>query len=508
MSDETLRNPSRRDVLNALGASALVGALSVPSSAAAQDESGLFDVSYSSRDFGLTSIDEAFGLRDEIVALLGPGVAEDVHVVQDTDGHFGIIYDRDGDQASSKRVAASHARTLVPHGFKIAVDIQDSGYHRLWNVAFGKGANLDALKRDYAEVEGILGDSIRKQLVIEKRNDGEFALVYKRSGDHSGAASASQRLAGLLRSGGYNNGATPIVERNNDVIFGESSHLDEVIQRERVQRVERSTPRVVAATSGDLEAEIERYIAGQRRAGRVSDDEHTSWSVYDFLTGDKLVSINEDVPRQCASMVKPLVALAFMHEVNRGRLTYGPQSRANLEASIQRSSNGATNWLMRAVGGPLAVQRVLQREYGHVVPDTQIVEYIPTSGRTYRNKASAHDYSRFLFQLWNGNLPQSRELRRVMALPGRDRIYSGASRVPTGTGVWNKTGSTAMLCGDMGILSARGRDGARVPYTIIGIIEKDRRTGSYGSWISTRGNVIRGVSNIVYGHMKARHDLV
>jgi len=94
-----------------------------------------------------------------------------------------------------------------------------------------------------------------------------------------------------------------------------------------------------------------------------------------------------------------------------------------------------------------------------------------------------------------------------MGLPGIDRLYTDARQVPQGTQVFNKTGSTAMCCGDMGILVARGRDGKRYPYIVIGIIESGHRASSYGPWISRRADVIREVSNLVYLDMKKRHPL-
>ena len=97
--------------------------------------------------------------------------------------------------------------------------------------------------------------------------------------------------------------------------------------------------------------------------------------------------------------------------------------------------------------------------------------------------------------------------RRPMALPGARQLYPSAKRVPAGTAVYNKTGSTAMCCGDMGILVARGRDGKFYPYVVIGIIESGTRNTSYSTWISRRADVIREVSNIVYLNMKQRHPL-
>ena len=94
-----------------------------------------------------------------------------------------------------------------------------------------------------------------------------------------------------------------------------------------------------------------------------------------------------------------------------------------------------------------------------------------------------------------------------MALPGNDRLYTKAKHVPKGTKVFNKTGSTAMCCGDMGILVAKGRDGRPYPYLVVGIIESGKRNAAYGPWISKRADVIRQVSNLAFLSMKKRHSL-
>ncbi|MDF1810936.1 MAG: class A beta-lactamase-related serine hydrolase [Verrucomicrobiales bacterium] len=256
-----------------------------------------------------------------------------------------------------------------------------------------------------------------------------------------------------------------------------------------------------------LEAKIERYIKSLRSSGRIRSCERTAWSVFDFHTGKKIVSINEDTPLQAASMIKPYLALAFFHRVKEGRIVYGPKSRRHMELMIQKSNNESTNWVMKQVGGPAGAQSLLKQHYPNLCEQLSIIEYIPAGGRTYRNKASARDYSRFLYSLWNGQLPHGKEILRIMSLPGRDRLYTDAKQVPQGTLVYNKTGSTALCCGDMGILSVRGRNGKRYAYTLIGIIDSWRKPSSYGPWISARADVIREVSNIVYLDMKQRHRL-
>ena len=261
------------------------------------------------------------------------------------------------------------------------------------------------------------------------------------------------------------------------------------------------------ATGTALEIEIENYVKSLRGRGKIRGDERTAWLVYDFTSGNKLASINEDVPLQAASMIKPYLALAYFHQVEAGKLTYGSTSQRHMELMIQKSNNASTNWVMRQTGGPAATQALLKRHYPSLCKQLRLVEYIPAGGRTYGNRGSAGDYARFLDLLWKGKLPRSREILRLMALPGRDRLCTNAEHVPSGTQVYNKTGSTAMCCGDMGILVAHGQNGRSYPYAVIGIIESSNRRTSYGSWISSRGNVIRNVSNRAYLAMKKRYSL-
>ncbi len=262
-----------------------------------------------------------------------------------------------------------------------------------------------------------------------------------------------------------------------------------------------------AAVDSELETQIERYIKSLRGKGSIYRSEKTAWVVYDFSSGKKLASINENSQLQAASMIKPYLALAFFHQVKAGRIIYGSKSRRHMELMIQKSNNESTNWIMKQTGGPSATASLLKRHYPSLCQQLHLVEYIPAGGRTYRNRGSAGDYTRFLQALWKRQLPESNEILRVMGLPGIDRLYSDARQVPSGTRVYNKTGSTAMCCGDMGILVARGKNGRTYPYLVIGIIENSTRTTSYGSWISRRADVIREVSNLSYLAMKRRYPL-
>jgi beta-lactamase class A len=258
----------------------------------------------------------------------------------------------------------------------------------------------------------------------------------------------------------------------------------------------------------DLEQRIEEYIRQARKDGLIDYDEATSWSVYDFTGRAKLVSVNEDIPRDCASMMKPFVALAFFHKAEDGYLTYDRSRKSLMEQMIQHSSNRATNTLMDLVGGPAAVDRILHGNYPSIFRQTKILEKIPRGGQTYMNEASAQDYCRFLRAVWRDRLPYSSEIRRLMALPNRSRLCDGVPNIPPGTLVYHKTGTTARLCGDFGLLVPKDLWGKHYPYTLVAIIEKRARTSNLSRWITTRGDVIRKVSAIVYDEMRGRYGLV
>ena len=254
-----------------------------------------------------------------------------------------------------------------------------------------------------------------------------------------------------------------------------------------------------------LEEKVELFIREKRAENNLYSDEKTAWSVYDFSTGEKVVSINEDVPMQCASMVKPFLALAFYHLEQEGKVGYNKKTKKEMEKMIQNSSNVSTNYIIKQIGGPRKVQKILSDNYPEIFKNTSIKEYIPKGGKTYKNKASASDYTRFLYYLWNNELPRSNEIKRLMRLPNRDRIYTGVKNIPKGTIVYDKTGTTSHLVGDMGILYIKSNDGKRKPYVFVGIIEKQKRLNGAEEtkrWWNSRGNIIRDISGIVYDEIK------
>lgn len=259
---------------------------------------------------------------------------------------------------------------------------------------------------------------------------------------------------------------------------------------------------IAVRPNNNLEKRIENYIKRLRMRGILSLDESISCSVYDLTSERNVVAIDEDLPRMSASMVKPLVALAYFHEVGEGRLAYNWKDRENLRSMIVDSSNIATNRIFDRIGGPEKVQEILQGNYGNILQQTKIVEDIPVDGRTYKNIASAQDYSEFLLSLWNNKLPYSNDLKSLLRA-NKISYFTGGRVFPKYGPVLNKTGTTARLIGEMAIIVAKDRLGKQFPYILVSIIENEKRT----NW-SSKKSILRGISNITYFDMKRTHNLV
>ncbi|MEE4241832.1 MAG: serine hydrolase [Desulfopila sp.] len=477
-----------------------------------------------------SSLENVLDYQEQLGEVFEQKEMQHFRIVGRGQGEYGIIYDANDSALNALQTAIKHSQVLRQAGLAECEAVKDHGYYELYNVSYGLGPNLDALKKVYTRIYSYLGEEVGKNLFIMQTSGDNYSLVYRRMGDRASTYTVARRHAKLLKSKRIRTSITP--EVNSPVIYGESSHLYDAAESPAVtetadaeeeqevlpdaqeeQTVVALTPRLVKKrfslpTSGNFRFEkgVEELIGELRRKGSISGDERTSWVVYDLGKGESLVNINADDVFQAASMIKPFISLAFFHQVREGSLVYGPKSRRNMEAMIQHSNNGSTNWVIKMAGGPARCEEILRKHYSHIFRNTRIVEYIPAGGKTYKNSAVPSDYVRFLQALWNDELPYSKEMRRLMSLPGRDRLYDGTP-IPRGTMVYNKTGSTAHLCGDMGILVLRGRNGQRYPYAIVGIIEKSNRARDYGTWMRTRGNVIRQVSTLVYQEMKSQYRL-
>ena len=471
-------------------------------------------------------LDRVLDYKEELEAVFDEKILKKIKVVGRGE-EYALIYDGNDSARTVSRTLIVHGGLLDVAGFDEPYATKDQNFHLLYNVSYGMGPNLDPLKKRYARLYKALDENVKQDLFIEKTDYGNYKLIYRLRGDKRATTLVARKHSKLLRSKKIV--ASVAKENNNPTVYGESSLINDrtveksVVKHQSIKPKTTPIKKEVAAAKkkprkkvtkpiskstdyASFEKSIEDYINKLRRKGKIGKDESTGWMVYDLENDEAIVDINADQEFQAASMIKPFVALAFFHEVKQGKFKYGPKSRRKLAAMIQRSNNAATNWVMRQVGGPAKCEAILKKHYSHIFKKTEIKEYIPAGGRTYLNSAPPSDYVRFLRSLWNKELPYGKELRRLMALPGRDRLYHGTP-IPKGTLVYNKTGSTAHLCGDMGILVPKTKGGGRYPYVLVGIIERRSRPSDYGRWMKSRSNVIREVSTLVYKQLKRDHHL-
>lgn len=469
-----------------------------------------FDRTYHVSYGAASSHDEARARYDLIVQQLGPSVHADLVIEIPEEGSWEVVYRRYGTLQSATELARGHTQLLARHGISAAA-VPDRHLDTCW--AAGSQSVAQAPPSPPAPAPGpVAARSVQPTPTQPASKAVQTAQPTSRPRPVVTPArhmSDSERANRILAESGL---AAMVGRRPPQ----KRPARPPVASPTRPTAIPQGTSDLLPAVQDELPAAIDTpmrdainaHVQELRRKHLIDDDETTSWYVHTLHDNRTWAAINAERSLQCASMVKPYVALAFMHQVSKGRIIYGRVSKSNLEAMIQRSSNTSTNWAISTLGGPAAVQRILTSSYGDVLRETHIVEAIPRNGRTYKNRSSARDYVRFSRALWAEEFPHSDEIKRLMALPGRDRLYTGAPDIPVGTKVMNKTGTTSRLCGDFGILVARTRAGQHVPYAIVGIIEKRRRADNFSAWAASRGQVIRGVSNLAYQVLERHYGLV
>lgn len=462
---------------NALLSGALGGLGPHASAVAAPDLSPTWNIRY-----GDPGTPEALEARLAAVArILGPGVGKALFVEARPDGQHQLTYPRMGTQPRSRDVATHHSQLIASLGIA-AVAVPDTWLPIARDLSTEPASQRQANTAPAPEGTGEAGPT-----AAPSEASGEADLAH------------AEPLTDVAPAG-QAPPPTPVAPPASSPDAGRSSPL--VSKAPKLN----ATDRLTEGTS-QLRDEINEHIQQMRRAGRIPGIERTAWLVYDLHKDTTLAAINADLALQAASMIKPFVALAWLDLVSRGKATHTADAASRMELMLQRSSNTATNWFMQQCGGPAKVHKLLHDRYDQLVDGLQIVEYIPENGRTYRNLASAADHARLLRAIWRDRVPGAAELRRVLNLPSLNRIYTRVPEIPGGTTVYNKTGSTARCCGDMGILAPLRADGERYPYILVGIIERNTRASSYGSWVRDRAGVIREVSGLSYSWLKARAKL-
>ena len=383
---------------------------------------------------------------------------------------------------------------LLPFASLLAAGNYDVSY--LWTT------DLQAAKGYALKVQKVLGPKAARNIKVAISNSNRYGVIYDRDGDYQTVLRLALHHGRLLHQSGVTaksglSAACPIQDKGY-------WSINQQYSKTRQKPLNR-----ISSLDSRLEADIDRYIKRLRKRGTLSRTDRTSFVVYDISKQKKVVSINEDEPRMAASLIKNFVMLAYFHQVKRNRLRHTDENRMHLRLMIQRSSNPSTNYFIRLLGGPRNVTRILTSNYPYF-EQTRIVEYIPKGGGTYRNTTSAHDLNRFYNQLWLSNLPYSEKMKYYLGLTNRDRIYTYTC-IPKGVRVYNKTGTVYGMVGDSGILVIKEPKGRRKAYAFTGMIEDKTRTHpgnrlqSFSSWVNTRSNILRRVSEKVYEYIYEVH---
>lgn len=461
---------------------------------------------------------------------------------------YGLVHPARTSLARAKAIAARQEPGLRRAGLKDPQTVAANGYQSLYHVRYARGSNLQQLSRDRGRIGSKLGKQVADRLVIEKLDARTHAIVYRCWANKNTAQQLAAKHRTLLRAhkltpavvaaavrpavsdaSGLATVAKPALRQDRDKaqaavavppstaaraegsVKARSPVATQVhVAGVRAGQGQKALPvvqeaTVVPATTAGLNGDLQSFLRNQQAKGRLARNDSTALVAYDLTSNTYLASHNAQRSFQAASMIKPFVALAFFHQVDKGKLKYTEKHRQMMVRMIQHSDNEATNWFMRQVGGPARCQALLKQAYGPLVRRVNICEYIPPGGKTYRNSAQPTDYIAYLKALWQHQLPHSEEMLRVMALPGRDRIYWG-TQLPKGTRVYNKTGTTAHLCGDMGIIVPPGK--RQAPYIIVGIVQRPSKPKDFKHWMVSGGNVIRDFSTLVYREMQDRYNFL
>ena len=201
------------------------------------------------------------------------------------------------------------------------------------------------------------------------------------------------------------------------------------------------------------------------------------------LRNGSTVSINGDIPFPMASTVKLAIAAAYLADVDQGRRSLGdvivgrPAAKV-LELMIVRSDNHATDQLLGALGGPVAIQRwLLSQQITGMRIDRTIAQLLGEPGHLAdsRDVATPVAMVTLLNKLDNGTVltTQSRDfLFDLMS-----RCATGTRRIrallPAGTRVEDKTGTLDGVTNDVGFITMP--DGRRVAVAVFARGGRDRQ---------------------------------
>jgi len=278
----------------------------------------------------------------------------------------------------------------------------------------------------------------------------------------------------------------------------------------------------LAQYTSPLEASILEYMNEVYEKKQISKKDQLFIVVQDLTSGTLLVAIRPRRRIKSASLIKVPILHAYQLERVRKRIKHTSALQKHLSRMIRYSSNSSTNVILKQLGGPNKVQRLLSET--NMYRELRLVEYIPADGRTYRNKLSMADLSSLFHRLWIGrvlgpgfsdleNEQAASQMLHLLSLSGRsdrkDRLKDGTCFAGNKTvRIWDKTGFVKGINGNAGIIEIDSPHGRRA-YSVVAAIERPNfRTirGNASRWSAKVAYHLRRISELTYAYFTSRYD--
>lgn len=225
----------------------------------------------------------------------------------------------------------------------------------------------------------------------------------------------------------------------------------------------------VAAASSPQLAPLEQQIAA------LADSLPTEMGIAAFDMGtNESICINCEAAFPMASTVKIAVAAAYLSQVDYGRRSLeqnigGRSARSLIEAMLIHSDNGATDVLIRNLGGPSAIDEWLRfHDLTGIRVDRTIHQLLVAKRDLWdvRDSSTPTAMIELLKKVNSGNVLKTSSHAYLLNLMGR--CVTGKNRIrgllPASVRVENKTGTLSGLTTDVGYITLP--DGRKVAVAI------------------------------------------
>ena len=271
-----------------------------------------------------------------------------------------------------------------------------------------------------------------------------------------------------------------------------------------------------------LEASIKSYMEQMYFQKKVKPVDKLFIVVEDLTTEVYEVSIRHRHSVKSASTIKVPILHAFMIQRSRGNIKEPLKYEQQLEEMIRYSSNPSTNTIIKLLGGPKKIQKLLNGTKFY--NELELAEAIPDDGRTYQNKISAADLNKIFVNIWFNrvidseynlvdNRATSKEMLRLLELPGhswlKDSIKAGTCFSSNkSVKIWDKTGFVKGVKGNGGIVEIDSPHG-RKAYSIVMFIERENYQtiiGDATQWSENMGMHMRKISEMTYAFFSNRYE--